>query len=135
MPYIFLLIAGGLLLFGNKIAKPKDTGTDAANKGGTSTPIPDKFIPPFYQWNNAATPAVPKTILGFKSTEGLPVESVPHNNVILSGTFDASTSAPVRVPISGDLINDTEQTSVAEEQATSWQNNRVGGSNVRQVLA
>lgn len=136
MPYILLLVAGGLLLFGSKKAN-NATSNNAANTGGTSTPTPSKFIPPFYQWNNAATPQNPVTQQAFVPKEGLPVDrlAIPHNNEILSGVFDASTAAPVRVPISGDLINDTEQSSVAEEQATSWLNNKVGGSNVRQVLA
>lgn len=134
---ILLVIAGLLLLFGDKLSK-NVASTYTGNSGGTSTPVPNKVIPPFYQWNNHATGNVPKTTEAFTPLESLyPVDrlAVPHNNLLLADNFNDSVSTPVRVPISGDLVNATEQTSVAEEQAVSWQNNNVGGSNVRQVLA
>lgn len=135
---ILLAVAGLLLLFGDKIGSIVAPNSSAGNSGGTSTPVPNKTIPPFYQFDNASTGSVPSTTLAFTPLDPLhPVDrlAVPHNNSLLVGSFESSANNPIKSAISPDLIGETEQTSVAEEQATSWQNNNVGGSNVRQVLA
>lgn len=137
MVYILLAIVGALLLFGSKTPQ-NTTSNNAANTGGTSTPIPTPAVKtvPFYAQNNASTGSVPVTTDSFTPLDSLyPVDrlATPHNNLVLANTFDKPQ--PVTVPISGELINYDEPSSVAEEQATAWQNNGVGGSNVRQVLA
>lgn len=135
---ILLAVLGAILIFGKGLKVPDKPGTDASNQGGTSTPTPTRVIPPFYAWNNASTGNVPKTIESFTPLDPLhPIDrlAVPHNNLVLTGYFNNSPAQSIKVPISSDLINDTEQTSVSYEQATSWRNNNVGGSNVRQVLA
>lgn len=136
MLYILLAIVAYFIFF-NK-PSTNTTSNNAANTGGTSTPDPTANVRtvPFYAQNNASTGSVPQTTESFTPIESLyPVDrlATPHNNLVLANAFDKSQ--PVTVPISGELINYDEPSSVAEEQATSWQNNGVGGSNVRQVLA
>lgn len=132
---LLLLVAIFVLLFLNKTASkvaPTKVGTSnipplsqPLTKGGVAQ-IPQVGdappIPPFYQTSNNATPAVPKTSLGFGFSPirflGGPISPIPHNNIVINGPLD--TSQLIKVPISGAYIADNNVEQIAYENATAY---------------